>query len=50
MKRDGGRICYNKKPIEMGGKKIENEKHVMFKHVANISNNWEDLRPFLQML
>jgi hypothetical protein len=35
-----------KKTIEME-KKFENEKHVMFKHVANVSNGWEDLRPFL---
>jgi len=27
-------------------KKIENENHVMFKHVANISNDWEDFMPF----
>jgi hypothetical protein len=46
MKRDGGRICYRKKKLKWE-KKIENEKHVMFKHVANISNDWEDLRPFL---
>jgi len=46
MKCDGGRIYYPKKTIEVE-KNFGNEKHVMFKCVANIFNNWEDLKPFL---